>query len=645
MANAVEARAALTSCLLASGGDTMAAVEAIKACTAKLTSPTMKAFSIKVYLEHVLAVQLDKALDADMAAIHTVLDLSLNCAAAGCVNLKCPIELLGDVLAAQTTDECTQTFDFIEGKKPFLLEKGFFTNIFAKNALLRLYNTVMLRLSRANDTVLRGRMLCFMATVLPVSDRSGVNLTSKFNVDNSTQFDDGTAAAAAPSEAGDAESMDVEGEGDDKTTTKADVEFYRKFWGIQAFFLDKTMDFGEETWTKLLADFEVIMDEFTSQSLVDAADADAAEEAKVKSAKGAKDSAAPTPRPAAAPAPSSFFAKFLTSPHLMKLQLRDPNFRRQMLTQLLIFLQSANATGTLSAKQRAVLVKCMSRAEVLLEKTATKGRRYVRSTKAMLKREENWVQWKDVGNGERCPSLCMKILIEQVPSTTKGKPRFLEMEGGDTIAELKAFIEHKIAIPPACQSLSIKPSAEGQDKSAKVLLDDDSKTLADYPALQSNVTVQVEKVKEAEPRPKFRTRTAPKRKAGEMDMGTAELTRLWNCGSAELAQLTEEDVPSLKKHLKPAIREAKEWDEATEEDRKDMDPDDFYKNDKLFLWRAQRLMAGDAVLFSKAYEEFKAGGDFDLVIKEVTKEEAATKAAAEGETGAGCGSATKMETS
>ena len=33
---------------------------------AKLTSPTMKAFSIKVYLEHVLAVQLDKALDADM---------------------------------------------------------------------------------------------------------------------------------------------------------------------------------------------------------------------------------------------------------------------------------------------------------------------------------------------------------------------------------------------------------------------------------------------------------------------------------------------------------------------------------------------------------------------------------------------------
>ena len=43
----------------------------------------------------------------------------------GCVNLKCPIELLGDVLAAQTTDECTQTFDFIEGKKPFLLEKGF----------------------------------------------------------------------------------------------------------------------------------------------------------------------------------------------------------------------------------------------------------------------------------------------------------------------------------------------------------------------------------------------------------------------------------------------------------------------------------------------------------------------------------------
>eukprot|EP01050_Picozoa_sp_SAG11_P031319 SAG11_NODE_9683_length_890_cov_0.868521_2_plen_50_part_01 len=34
-----------------------------------------------------------------------------------------------------------------------------------------------------------------------------------------------------------------------------------------------------------------------------------------------------------------FFAKFLTSTHLMSLQLRDPHFRRHVLVQMLIYFK------------------------------------------------------------------------------------------------------------------------------------------------------------------------------------------------------------------------------------------------------------------------------------------------------------------
>lgn len=52
----------------------------------------------------------------------------------------------------------------------------------------------------------------------------------------------------------------------------------------------------------------------------------------------------------------------------------------------------------------------------------------------------------------------------------------------------------------------------------------------------------------------------------------------------------------------------------TEEERKEVDADDLYKNDKLFVWRALRLMAKHNV---KAFESLTSGEDMDNVLKEM----------------------------
>ena len=98
-----------------------------------------------------------------------------------------------------------------------------------------------------------------------------------------------------------------------------------------------------------------------------------------------------------------------------------------------------------------------------------------------------------------------------------------------------------------------------------------------------------------------------------MKLGTEELTRLWNCGSTELDELTESSVPTLARHLEPAVEQMQENAAMTEEQKSEIDPDDLYKNDKLFVWRALRLMAKSDV---KAFERLTGGEDMDAVLSD-----------------------------
>ena len=130
----------------------------------------------------------------------------------------------------------------------------------------------------------------------------------------------------------------------------------------------------------------------------------------------------------------------------------------------------------------------------------------------------------------------------------------------------------------------------------------------------------------------------------QVKLGTEELTRLWNCGSTDVDELTDSSIPTLSDYLGPAMDQMKEGAAMTEEERKEVDQDDLYKNDKLYVWRALRLMAKSDV---KAFEKLTSGEDMDEVLKAMAgggAEAAAAAADMEAEAPAeAAGSSTRAE--
>lgn len=79
--------------------------------------------------------------------------------------------------------------------------------------------------------------------------------------------------------------------------------------------------------------------------------------------------------------------------------MKDPNFRRQILTQILIVLQTLetplsakpNVNVGLTEKQQSIVKELATRCNELLSKSSTDGPRFLGSVETILKREANWV--------------------------------------------------------------------------------------------------------------------------------------------------------------------------------------------------------------------------------------------------------------
>lgn len=230
--------------------------------------------------------------------------------------------------------------------------------------LLRLCNDLLRRVSRTQNTVYSGRILMYLSTAYPLSERSGVNLRGDFNKDNVTHYE------GEGIEDDEADMMTEEGASEDLAHQEA--RFYRRFWGMQKFFSNPPSIFVEGNFEKLqtaveatLAKFEKIAaDEArdvpaTSSSSSSSATLAAAAAAAAAAASAANASSQPASSSAPPQSSSSssrkrkqrpddkalgkgetfFFPKFLTSSKLFDLELRDPQFRRHILVQLHIIFQ------------------------------------------------------------------------------------------------------------------------------------------------------------------------------------------------------------------------------------------------------------------------------------------------------------------
>ena len=101
---------------------------------------------------------------------------------------------------------------------------------------------------------------------------------------------------------------------------------------------------------------------------------------------------------------STFFAKYMTNPKLLELQLSDADFRRSLLIQFLVVLQYLSSpvkfkldTYELKPEQNDWVKEQVALVYNLLAETPANSAKFSEAVKHVLTREELWNNWKNEG--------------------------------------------------------------------------------------------------------------------------------------------------------------------------------------------------------------------------------------------------------
>lgn len=264
-------------------------------------------------------------------------------------------------------------------------------------------NEVLRRLSKASNTEFCGRVLIFLASAFPLSERSAVNVKSQYNTGNTTEFIE--MEEEEEKESGSAEnneSMKID------TTDGAPVDsnFYNTFWSLQKYFADPAKLYQADAWEQFTAATDSVLDTFESHWL------------------GGKSAAS-----AAYVVDDFYFPKFLTSSRLTNLQIRDPYFGRHCLVQYIILIQCLRQKARIPIQelkdaQRKQLSKYEERTLKLLENMTVDGKTFTNAVVSILERENNWIQWKAKG--------CKPYEVEAPPQKLQGLKRKREQEAEES---------------------------------------------------------------------------------------------------------------------------------------------------------------------------------------------------------------------
>ncbi|UZJ54610.1 hypothetical protein CBS101457_003930 [Exobasidium rhododendri] len=113
----------------------------------------------------------------------------------GLLDATIPLLIIEEVLERLPIEACSLHFTFIESRI-LDLTKGLQPGKGKGLIVLRMCNELIRRLSRPTrqHTVFAGRILSLLSSVLPLGERSGVNLRGDFNVDNKTTWEEVTVA-------------------------------------------------------------------------------------------------------------------------------------------------------------------------------------------------------------------------------------------------------------------------------------------------------------------------------------------------------------------------------------------------------------------------------------------------------------------
>ncbi|XP_051983921.1 THO complex subunit 1-like [Xyrauchen texanus] len=332
--------------------------------------------------------------------------ISIDGVTEGICSATIPFLLLGDVLDCLPLDQCDKIFTFVEENVSTWKSNTFYSA--GKNYLLRMCNDLLRRLSKSQNTVFCGRIQLFLARLFPLSEKSGLNLQSQFNLDNITVFNKNEQESTLGLQHSEVkeEGMEVEeGEmGDEDAPTSCsipiDYNLYRKFWTLQDYFRNPIQCYDKFLWMTFLKFSDETLAVFKSYKLDDM-QASKRKLEKMRTAAG----------------DHVYFAKFLTSEKLMDLQLSDSNFRRHILLQYLILFQYLkgqvkfkSSSCVLNDDQSSWVEDTTKLVYQLLRETPPDGDKFASMVENILNTEENWNTWKNEG----CPSF-----VKERPAETK----------------------------------------------------------------------------------------------------------------------------------------------------------------------------------------------------------------------------------
>ncbi|XP_022613882.1 THO complex subunit 1 [Seriola dumerili] len=388
------------------------------ALTSKTSKPLINAFNQIPGNETEKKTTLDQALRSvlgDQIIEHkascddylSLIYLSIDAVTEGICSATTPFLLLGDVLDCLPLDQCDKIFSFVEENVSTWKSNSFYTA--GKNYLLRMCNDLLRRLSKSQNTVFCGRIQLFLARLFPLSEKSGLNLQSQFNLDNITVFNKNEQESTLGQKHTEEkeEGMEVEeGEmGEDDTPAPCsipiDYNLYRKFWTLQDYFRNPVQCYDKFSWMTFLKYSDETLAVFKSYKLDDMQ----ASKRKLEELR-------------ASDGEHVYFAKFLTSEKLMDLQLSDSNFRRHILLQYLILFQYLkgqvkfkSSSSVLNDDQTTWIEETTKLVYQLLREIPPDGDKFATMVEHILNTEENWNVWKNEG----CPSFVKERTVDDKP--------------------------------------------------------------------------------------------------------------------------------------------------------------------------------------------------------------------------------------
>ncbi|KAF7969000.1 hypothetical protein HWV62_28664 [Athelia sp. TMB] len=373
------------------------------------------------------------------AELQDKLDLVLTFTEHDACEATFPFTVLQDLLETQTISSCSHIFSWIELRAPRLTE-GMVPQKGKALILLRTLNDLLRRLSKmGSTTIFCGRILTFLSGVFPLGERSGVNLRGEYGptwegVEDKQESESMSIPGIKEKDSGDADKMEVD---------EVKVEG------------DKKPSQGEDGSTKSAGTF-MEFKESVNKALPVIREATTKERAMMGS-RSAGSSGIKRKREVEAPEESSaseyFFAKFLTSPDLLELEIADTHFRRQFLFQLLILLNHLAAftpaakANWASSRNRSLQMEfslegadaqwvqeTITKATDELRQTAPNGPAFKETINTILEREKNWIKWKN--------NLCLPFDKEPWGVTVEGR------EGKVGLEEATREVRVKMSEPP-----------------------------------------------------------------------------------------------------------------------------------------------------------------------------------------------------